>query len=480
MQPTVKLRIIPSPTAIDVIVTLIHRYLEDRCTSANVLAGLSLSLNRISPHLVEQEQAAGPIEFRMYLEPAKARLEIKNFGFPLFMDPEATTAKDRMVAEALQAAKRDTPEMEWENLGSGGQTLRFTLPLKPLPSKPSQPLAQEDDSDVEIRKLKAGEEAELSRLFHAVYGYNYINSDVYYPRRLRAMIADQDLISVVAIQSGSVVGHVGLLRHRKDSGIYEVALGAVDPSVKSSGLFSRLFQENMNLAAQLPMRFCVFDLVTNHDYSQRLVARHGSHELAIMIGSQTKKTQFSMAKLGGKDPVETDRYSILLAAKVQCERPFDDVRIPVNLGELADFILNPIGVQWAPTGRFDPLPREGIYICKTSLEQQAVHFDLVKSGVKAVDKILDEWRFLLRHGYQYAAIDVDLAQPGLGQIFDHLSNNGFFIAGFIPYQMGERLGFRFQSLGPTRVAFEEIKLQSQRSKDLLQIIQKNYESNRLL
>ena len=94
--------------------------------------------------------------------------------------------------------------------------------------------------------MAPGEEDALSRLFYMVYGYDYINEFVYYPEKIKAMIDSGELHSIVAVRpNGRLVGHVGLTRRKREPPVYEAGMGAVDPMLKSRGLFGRLFSKTM-------------------------------------------------------------------------------------------------------------------------------------------------------------------------------------------------------------------------------------------
>jgi hypothetical protein len=235
----------------------------------------------------------------------------------------------------------------------------------------------------------------------------------------------------------------------------------------------------MDRVGRTEMSYCFFDLVTNHIYSQKLVERYKPCPLSIFVGCQTKDTQARLEKLGmGQDPRETDRYSLLYSIFPRTEYPFGkQVVLPNNLGETVGFLLEPLNLTWVPASRFDVLPPGGEYQTHLEPTQNAVIFDCVRVGHKAVDGILRDWAQLLKSGYQYAAVEVPLDAPGLGNLYDRLADNGFFIAGFIPYHHSDRLGFRFQAMGPTKVDFDEIQIFGDRAKTLLALIRENFERN---
>jgi hypothetical protein len=415
-------------------------------------------------------------------------IEILNHGFPIFYDS---------INQQLHIGHNHDQELKgmgtyfddfvWENLGRKGQCIRLMIDLDtPAINKAtlqSMAKAANDDSKIEIRAIRIGEEAELTRLFCSVYGYNYINEYVYYPEKLRELIETKKLISrVAALPSGRIVGHIGLVRWNDDPVVYEMALGLTDPNIKARGMFSQLLQVMMDISSNTAMQYCVYDFVTNHEYSQKQVAKYGSCDMALFVGSQVSDTQAKLEKLGiGVDSKEMDRYSILLGIKPETQFPFGkEVALPVNIGEMAEFILTPLGLSWVPAPRFYPLPLEGEFSKQMQPTQKAVIFDLFRPGYKALKAAVEEGRHLLRQGYCYCAIDMPLDNPGVGQTYDYLSKNGFFVSGFVPYRFSDRLGVRFQSIGPTRVAFDDIKVWSETARKLLEIVRKNYERNCLL
>lgn len=408
-------------------------------------------------------------------------VEVLNRGVPIFL-----TGNESSFHEAARQLDR----VSIENLGRQGQTVVLGVRLGEEALKRSldssgitQATLEATEGEIAIRELQLGEEQELSRLFYSVYGYNYINDMVYYPERLKAMREEGKLISIVgALPSGRIVGHVGLIKWADHPPVYEPCLGVTDPGVKSRGLFGQIFQRTMDRVNETPMQYCFFDFVTNHDFSQRFVSRFNTCDLALFVGCQSKATQAKLEKLGlGIDPPEMDRYSLLFSILPRVKYPFGrEILLPSGLGDALDFLLKPLNLSWSPAPRFELLPPGGDYQAKYHAQQNAVVFDLHQPGRAAVDRILREWHQCLRNGYQYAGLEVPLDAPGIGNLYDILAGEGFFIGGFVPYHFSDRLGFRFQTIGPTKVAWDDIKVHTPSAKRLLELIRENYERNEIL
>ena len=425
-----------------------------------------------------------PMSVRVRESEGRLAVGILNRGAPILLQD---AGDDTLVSRFRDAAK-GVERMSVENIGRRGQVVRLEVKVGRLAPAVTEglPAGKVEVSEADaltLRLLERGEESALSRLFYFVYGYDYIHETVYYPEKLTEMLEQGRLISTVAVlPGGRLVGHVGLVRQNENPPVFEAALGVVDPIAGSRGVFSRLFEKTMERMLETPMQYCYFDFVTNHDLSQRLISRYGTREMALLTGSQSRETQARLTRLGlGPDPEEMDRYSILLSVIPRVERPFgEEVVLPPSIGEPLEFLLKPLGLSWTPASRFQALAAVGNYKAHYEPSQGSVLFDAFQPGEKAAIGIVQEWKQALKDGYRYAAVDVPLAEPGLGAIYDILSTEGFFIAGFIPYHYGGTLAFRFQSLGPSEAAFDKIRVFSPDAKRLLEIVRNDYERNRLI
>lgn len=425
-----------------------------------------------------------PVTLELSESAGKLVVEIVNRGVPLLLNDGRKNALNAAYFAQFHEAAKHADKVSLENFGRKGQLLTLEIGLGPQAAAKSlssacvtPALDIPQDETITVRLLEAGEEEALSRLFYLVYGYQYINELVYDPEKLKAMIAGGELISIVAARAnGRLVGHVGLLRKNASTVVYEAAMGAVDPAVKSRGLFRLLFKRTMEQVRATPMQYCFLDFVTNHEYTQKHVNQYGVCELALFAGCQTSRTQANLAKLGlGRDPEGMDRYSLLTAVIPQVAQPFGSlVALPDSLCSSLGFLLKPLGLRWTPVSRFESLPEEGSYETSGQRAQGSVLFDLEQPGRQAVEGILAEWQDLRRDGFQYAAVEVPIDRPGLSPLYEQLSSNGFFTAGFVPYHFSDRLGLRFQALGPTKVAFDQIKVASAAARKLLETVKNEY------
>ncbi|MBF0410003.1 MAG: hypothetical protein HQM10_21850 [Candidatus Riflebacteria bacterium] len=427
----------------------------------------------------------GFIKINLSENGGKVEMNILNHGTPLHSDDIGALGK---LLNEFDSKSDKFEQISIENLGRDGQSISFSLskgraciPAAVIQENENNHELQEDipPEQIEIRLLKPGEESALSRLFFFVYEYKYINEFIYYPEKVRTMVASGDLISIVAsLPNGRLVGHAALRRWNADPPVYEACLGLIDPRVKSRGFFGKIFSALFEKAREIPMQYCILDFVTNHDYSQRLISKYNSVDMAILIGCQSPETQARLHDLGiGKDPTGTNRYSILYSIIPMTKLPFgESVSLPNNLGTELEFLLTPLNMEWTPSPRFNPLPNDGDYKSLRQGSQSSVYFMFDIPGKKALENMLNEWRHLLREGYKYAAVDIPLDKPGFNIVHEILSNNAFFISGFIPFRYSARLAIRLQAIAPSRIDFDEIKIFSENGKKLLGVIKNLYEN----
>jgi hypothetical protein len=364
-----------------------------------------------------------------------------------------------------------------------GQFVSIQYPYAVTPPTKSQVIADDSNQEVDIRELRKGEEYEVSKLFYNVYRYRYINQNVYDPHYIAREIAEGRLISYVgALPSGTLVSHVGIVECNGDPKVYEAAWGVVDPKFANRGVFKRNFEATLARMQSLNMSYGIYDFVTNHDFSQRLVAKYGYADMALFVGNQVSETQARLEELGvAKDAPGMERYSLLLGIDMKGNFPFGQrIRLPINIGETVDFLLNNLGMTWEPTNRFESLPIGGHYTLKIHQEQKSVVFNMYDVGRSAVERIIADLSHHLRSGLEYAAVDFPLNVPGVGYIHDALADAGFFMAGLMPYGFANQLGFRMQFLTPADVDFDAIKVFSPVGQRLKQIVKDEWERNHLI
>lgn len=411
-----------------------------------------------------------PIHFEIGRKDNHLVVRFVNHGHPLFLAGTVLSHQLSLLADGFS----------FVNNGRDGQELTFVYELteEPVSHLTSVDLPKESDQrELFYRPIKPSESSHLSQLFYSVYGYNYVQDYVYYPGELSKKIESGELLTFGAFLDDEVMaGHIGLLRKNNDPTVYEAALGVVDPRIKSRGIFKTLFSQVMKHVDDHPMQYCLYDFVTNHDFSQKEVNKYETCALSLHLGCQISETQAKLETLGiGKDSEEMDRYTLLVAVKPKVEQPFGkEVILPINIGEQTEFLLDPLNISWRPAPRFSPLPKTGTYAREINYSQKSIHFELENPAQDLLQPILNEWKHFLRLGFMYASVDIPLTTGGLALIYDFFVSHGFFLSGFVPYRHSNVLALRLQSLGPSRIAIDDLKIYGAQGQQLYQLIKNEY------
>ncbi len=415
---------------------------------------------------------------KLHETPSRLLLAIQNRGAPIFV-------REDEMDRARTALERGIDGVEIYNLGRDGQAVIFEITRDGEDGDGASPAQQIEADKIEIRPLGQGEEYELSRLFYSVYGYDYGFEFVYHPERMRDMIEEGSLISMVAAAHTAdgvrLVSHVGLQRLNEDPPVYSDFGGITHPRMKSRGVFGQVFRAVMERAEVTPMLYQVVHYTTNHDFAQRRASPYGSHEICVDVGCLSKEAQAKLQRFGLNDAGDVDRYTLITAVLPRTASPFGyEIQLPENLGEMLGFLLGPLGLSWTPASRFDSIPTGGHYEVSFEQQQSAVFFDFVRPGRDALLRIADDWHAYLRDGYQYAAVDIPLRSHGLSQIYEVLGSHGFFAGGFVPYRNGGGLALRLQAVGAAKVDFDKIHAFTPNAKRLLEVVRNDYERNHIL
>jgi hypothetical protein len=441
----------------------------------NILEEWTLKLSDILGYIKGHSRSVRDSEFfiaEANLDATTVFLTITNCGTPL----EISRFREHFKGYADIAISSNSDDRSGQKIFA-----EFDIPDGFIKNRSQEELPELDE--LHVRELHSGEEFLVSKLFYNVYRYRYINSKVYDPETIAHEISSGKLISYVGITSGGeIVSHVGLVLCNDNPKVYEAAWGVVDPLYANRGIFKRTFEAALDRMQKTPMSYSIYDFVTNHDFSQRLVAKYGYKDMAIFVGNQVSETQARMSEISNHhDLPGMERYSLLVGIDQRNSQPFGNrIKLPINIGETCDFLLSNLGMTWEPTNRFESLPVGGHYSVKIQHEQKSVIFDLYDVGRNAVERILIDLSHQLRTGLEYAAVEFPLNVPGVGYIHDALADAGFFMAGLIPYRFTNQLGFRMQFLTPTDLDFNAIKVHSPVGNKLLQIVRDEWERNHLI
>ncbi|MFW9086909.1 GNAT family N-acetyltransferase [Pseudomonas sp. P2758] len=132
-----------------------------------------------------------------------------------------------------------------------------------------------------LRSFRKSDASAVTDLFRKVYGDCYVQPQVYLPCMINQNHAAGRWHSLVAVADDQMLGHATLVR-AKGSSIAELALTVVDPDTRGLSIATRLSQQLLIHAQALGCQGVTIKQVTHHDYTQRMAARLGFHNIGVL------------------------------------------------------------------------------------------------------------------------------------------------------------------------------------------------------
>lgn len=136
-------------------------------------------------------------------------------------------------------------------------------------------------ASVTLRTYRDSDASAVTGLFRKVYGDCYVQPQIYLPRMISQNHTAGRWHSLVAVADDQLLGHATLVRV-KGSCMAELALTVVDPDTRGQSIATRLSQQLLIHAQALGCQGVTIKQVTHHDYTQRMAARLGFHNIGVL------------------------------------------------------------------------------------------------------------------------------------------------------------------------------------------------------
>ena len=188
------LQIPPSKDCIEPTKLFARSFAKEMQLENEIQQRISTSVNSMLEVLIKnaesdfrQDHLSDPLSMQMELDSNALTLSFKNSGRPLLFN--GGNQQLRQLIPDYDSIIGLGDEFTYQNNGREGQSFSFSFSLKnEFAKQVKRPSSEKKVVDeVIIRPLEAGEEVALSRLFHKVYGYNYIHDYVYFPENSRLL-----------------------------------------------------------------------------------------------------------------------------------------------------------------------------------------------------------------------------------------------------------------------------------------------------
>jgi hypothetical protein len=308
----------------------------------------------------------------------------------------------------------------------------------------------------------------IGRLFHTVYGDKYPFSRFYNPEELIQAFETGDNYSIVARkEDGEIIGHLGYFRSAPFAGLYEAGAGLVLPAYRKEGLTLSLLHYMYDLLSPaLGIDEAWGEAVCNHLHMQRITERFKFVETGLEIDLMPEET---FAKEGTSGRVTS-------TVAFRCYVPWPHtVYLPSVYEKELRSIYSRLDAQRTLHVSGD-MPPAG---CSTSASHKVFEFaQVARIEVMAAGEDFETWLKGVEAGIldgkiKVSQVRLNLSCPWVGSAVDILRRQGYFFGALLPRWYGED-GFLMQKT-IDRPGWENIRLFSDRARELLEIIRKDQE-----
>jgi anti-sigma regulatory factor (Ser/Thr protein kinase)/GNAT superfamily N-acetyltransferase len=394
----------------------------------------------------------GDIFIEGTITPTELVLSFRDEGIPFHDSPDeypyviATDGVFHSHGLGFQIIRNTVDEVRFENLGKRGKVLHLTKKLEnqiePETEQQVPEITPAPPQHYEIRPMHPEDASQVCRLFWMVYGYTYKNEDFYRPEGLLHLISSGHQISYVAIgEDGEVAGHVGLIRPEPVP-MAEIGLLVVSPAHRGRRLMESLEKAISDKAALLGLSGLSYNAVTSHDKSQK----GGFHLGFVPCSLDLAACPHRLFKALVNQDLPPQRESYLHAFKYLIPPPPVTVHIPIRHHAMIARIYEKLQQPYTI----------GKPASADSFGDFRIHYDrTLQKGIITVT-IADErqWPEILRvtedmvefAGAEVVDLDLPLAQPATGLIFDLAESAGFVFTGIRPCQAHDGDCARLQRL----------------------------------
>jgi len=419
------------------------------------------------------EGEIGTLDIIVSRRPGQIVIAVEDRGLPIDFK-KIESGQDSGLGMLLMKAFAD--EVHFMNLGRQGKRVELVknLPetsiesqLKTLSAKAAPPPFSE--SEITVRPMRPEESPSLARCAYRCYGYTYANDVLYFPERVRELVASGLMISVVAVDpKGEIVGHVAVTKETPEGLIGESGQAIVDPRYRGNGFHKQIGFLLGQLNKDAGMVGTYGEAVTVHPYSQKSALTRGYVEMGILLGYVPSTMHFK--NIQGE--TNNKRSPVLLLYKRLNEEPLRDIYLPVHhAGVLRRIYDNSKLRRNFVSDRIPDLPAQSRVDVKVHTELSIAFLRVVEYGQDLEELARFRLRELCTRKIDCIYLELPLTHPAVQHYCAAMELLGFFFGGILPEIFhGDVL--RLQYINNADLELAEVQLATDFSKELLQYVLK--------
>ncbi|MBU1004066.1 MAG: GNAT family N-acetyltransferase [Proteobacteria bacterium] len=328
------------------------------------------------------------------------------------------------------------------------------------------PRAEHAIEQYSLRLATPGDADAISRLALRAHGTVLFSEQIYYPERVREMIATGEMVSAVAVTQSGVMGHGGLVVQDSDGCIEELTYAVVDSRVRGQGCATDMARFLIDGARERGVYALQCFAVTSHVHSQRAIEHLDFRECALLLGTSSPARHWDH-----DDGERPNRIGNLLYTKFL--QPTEPMRLHVParhremIGKL--FALRSGPVSFVDT-QVDALPTEKTQLTTHADFKEGWALITIKTyGADAVAQVQSQLANAVSGNLPVVQLMLPLSDPCTATLCERFEALGFFFAGVgTGPDRGENLILQY--LNGIEPGFDSVYVHSDIAKELVEYV----------
>ena len=439
------------------------------------------------------DQERENIELICERAPLGMKITIKEKGLPFdpgqIPDYCPSEDIDKMSASGMGVflMKKFMNEVYFRNLGMEGKETNLVkyLPARSIDSYLSaKELAEAETGEVSdmviphpsppiqerivyrVRRMEPAEAVEIARCAYKSHGYTFFDDHIYYPERIVELNKTDDMISAVAVSEDDIfMGHAALVYPSLDMRIAEYTFVFVNQEYRGHGCMKRIADFLFQCPKKKPLDGVYVYSVTNHEFTQRGMAKFGIRDCGLLLASSPETWIFK-----GIESDQVQRISVALSFKYLIAPPTLTLYPPARHQPIISHLYQNIG---APNHRFlapdeniqQHLPAEAEILTDVIMTENCAEIHVLRYGDNVRHEVRKSLRELCLKNVAAIQLFLNLKDPITFFMTAEFEKMGFFFAGILPLTLvGDALILQY--LNNVRIDYDKIVLYTDEARQI--------------
>jgi anti-sigma regulatory factor (Ser/Thr protein kinase) len=330
---------------------------------------------------------------------------------------------------------------------------------------------------VTVRLMRPDDAIAVARCTYAVYGYTLPDDYLYFPDRMREMLAGGLLeVCVAETAGGEIVGYLTCELERAGAPVGYMEEGLVDPRFRHRGLLEQMLKFMQRRATERGMMGLLGEAVTVHPYSQKSNLALGFSEMGVQLGDEAPSVDFKQI-----DSAATKkRTATILNYLKTAEATRRTVYAPPHHRAVIERVYHhgafPRDVRDPSAGQASAASHAAVRVEACPGWSEA-SIRVTAYGPDLPELVRARLRELCLQRVDWICVDLPLSHPGAGLFCAALETLGFFFAGVIP-DLADDDVLRLQYLNEVEADVESAQIASAFSKELFAYVVRAMDATR--